>query len=202
MVFTGDFDLAEDVAFLSELVWQGLKGKEEKGKGTREKGQGKGIETREKDKRNGVRGRSWPSAAPASAQVGEAANPFLGSAPRGTATPESIPLSVKDAVQRALQYNLGLLPQEEAVKTARVRGGGRSPTCCRTFRREPAAPARSSTSTRTDSRRAVDHRPFNVFDARVYASQPIFDLRAVNDARAASANERAESWASGPRGTW
>jgi len=34
--------------------------------------------------------------------------------------------------------------------------------------------------------------PFNVFDARVYLSQPIVDLQALNDARAASANERAE----------
>jgi hypothetical protein len=28
--------------------------------------------------------------------------------------------------------------------------------------------------------------PFNVFDARVFASQPLFDLSAVNEARAAS----------------
>src|SRR6478672_4797726 len=44
MVFTGDFDLAEDVAFLSELVWRGLK--RDKAKGTRQKGQG----TRQKNK--------------------------------------------------------------------------------------------------------------------------------------------------------
>jgi AcrR family transcriptional regulator len=37
MVFTGDFDLAEDVAFLSELVWRGLR----KGSGLRAQGQGK-----------------------------------------------------------------------------------------------------------------------------------------------------------------
>jgi AcrR family transcriptional regulator len=38
MVSTGDFDLAEDVAFLSELVWRGLK--REKGQGKREKAKG------------------------------------------------------------------------------------------------------------------------------------------------------------------
>ena len=38
MVFTGEFDLAEDVAFLSELVWRGLKS--EKGQGKRQKAQG------------------------------------------------------------------------------------------------------------------------------------------------------------------
>ena len=31
MVSTADFDLADDVAFLSDLVWQGLKGKRDKG---------------------------------------------------------------------------------------------------------------------------------------------------------------------------
>ena len=39
MVSTADFDLAEDVAFLSELVWRGLK--REKGQGKRDKGKGK-----------------------------------------------------------------------------------------------------------------------------------------------------------------
>jgi AcrR family transcriptional regulator len=37
MVFTGEFDLAEDVAFLSELVWRGLKRERHKAKGTRDK---------------------------------------------------------------------------------------------------------------------------------------------------------------------
>ena len=46
------------------------------------------------------------------------ANPFEGSAPPATATAEPIALSLKEAVARGLQYNLGLLLQEEAVKTA------------------------------------------------------------------------------------
>jgi len=54
--------------------------------------------------------------APAAAQTPN--NPFFGSAPQGTATAESLPLSLKDAVERALKYNLGLLLQEESVKTA------------------------------------------------------------------------------------
>ena len=43
MVSTGDFDLAEDVAFLSELVWRGLKREKARGTGqkrTREKAKG------------------------------------------------------------------------------------------------------------------------------------------------------------------
>ena len=43
-------------------------------------------------------------------------NPFLGSAPPpGPPSPQPIALSVKDAVTRALQYNLGLLLQEANV---------------------------------------------------------------------------------------
>ena len=41
-----------------------------------------------------------------------------GSVPQGAVTADPLPLSVKDAVNRALQFNLGLLLQEEAVKAA------------------------------------------------------------------------------------
>jgi len=47
MVFTGDFDLADDVAFLSELVWRGLTREKGQGKRQREKGQGKRIRDRD-----------------------------------------------------------------------------------------------------------------------------------------------------------
>src|SRR5262245_45081190 len=45
-------------------------------------------------------------------------NPFLGSAPKGEATAEPVALSLKDAVSRALQFNLGLLLQEESLRAA------------------------------------------------------------------------------------
>ena len=104
-------------------------------------------------------------------------SPFIGSVPQGTATAEPIPLSLKDAVNRALQFNLGLLLQEEAVKSAHgahwraladllpnVYGGGRR------------------------SRQVINLEaygfpgepkiigPFNVFDARVFLSQPVIDI--------------------------
>src|SRR5256885_775045 len=46
-------------------------------------------------------------------------NPFLGSVPQGTPSAEPIPLTVKDAVERALRNNLGLLLQEESASAAR-----------------------------------------------------------------------------------
>jgi outer membrane protein TolC len=126
-------------------------------------------------------------------QIGASTNPFMGSAPRGTATADTIQLTVKDAVQRALQFNLGLLLQEQAVKTA---GGARW--------RALASLLPDVSAAGTSSRQVINLDaygfpgepsiigPFNVFDARVYVSQPILDLRAVNEARAASAKERAE----------
>jgi outer membrane protein TolC len=126
-------------------------------------------------------------------QIGASTNPFMGSAPRAAATTETIPLSVKDAVERALQHNLGLLLQEEAVKSAH---GARW--------RALAGLLPDLSAGATSSRQVINLDaygfpgepsiigPFNVFDARVYASQPLLDLHALNDARAASANERAE----------
>ena len=119
-------------------------------------------------------------------------SPFAGSVPQGSATAEPIPLSLKDAVSRALQFNLGLLLQEQAVRSAHgahwraladllpnVYGGGAA------------------------SRQVINLEaygfpgepkiigPFNVFDARVFLSQPVIDISAINSARAASATERA-----------
>ncbi|MBW8869093.1 MAG: TolC family protein, partial [Acidobacteria bacterium] len=121
-------------------------------------------------------------------------SPFFGSASQGTASATPISLSVKDAVDRALQFNLGLLLQEEEVKRAH---GARW--------RALAALLPDISTGITTSRQIINLEaygfqanpsvigPFNVFDARVYASQPVLDLRALNDARAASANERAET---------
>src|SRR3954466_454158 len=125
---------------------------------------------------------------------GSGTSPFFGSATHGTVSATPINLSVKDAVERALQFNLGLLLQEEEVKRAH---GARW--------RALAALLPDISTGITTSRQIINLEaygfqanpsvigPFNVFDARVYASQPVLDLRALNDARAASANERAQT---------
>ncbi len=132
----------------------------------------------------------------AESQGGHAAptSPFLGSVPQGTATAESIPLSLKDAVNRALQFNLGLLLQEQAVKSAHG-----------AHWRALADLLPNVYGSGTASRQVINLEaygfpgepkiigPFNVFDARVFLSQPVIDLGAINSARAASANERAET---------
>ena len=122
-------------------------------------------------------------------------SPFFGSVPRGTATPEPLALTVKDAVQRALQNNLGLLLQEE------------SETSARGARWRALADLLPDLSGTLGARRQVLNLeafgfpakpsivgPFNVYDARVFLSQPVIDISALNDARAAALRQKAEKY--------
>ena len=45
-------------------------------------------------------------------------SPYLGGVPKGEPTPTAVPLSVKDAIARGLQANLGLLVAQEGVTDA------------------------------------------------------------------------------------
>jgi outer membrane protein TolC len=132
-----------------------------------------------------------PGAAAAQAPT----SPFMGSAPpQQTASPEPVPLSLKDAVARGLQYNLGLLLQEASVTQARGE---------RWRALEQLLPNLSSS---LNDRQTVINLavfgfkadpsiigPFNIFDARVALSQPLVDIQAMNDYRASALNARAEA---------
>ena len=126
---------------------------------------------------------------------GTPSNPFLGSIPKGTVTATPLPLTAKDAVQRALQNNLGLLLQEEAETTAHG------------ARWRALADLLPDVSGVLSARRQIINLqafgfpanpplvgPFNIYDARVFLSQPVVDLAAINEARAASANEKAAKY--------
>ena len=134
-------------------------------------------------------------AIPASAQSEAglpAQSPYRGSVPQGTATAEPLRLTLKDTVDRALQFNLGLLLQQEALQSAHG------------ARWRALSDLLPKVSGNVSERRQVINLeafgfpapdpivgPFNVFDARVGLSQPVVDLRALHDARAASYLERA-----------
>ncbi|MEN3339869.1 MAG: hypothetical protein V7647_3545 [Acidobacteriota bacterium] len=144
---------------------------------------------------------AWSTATAAQAQMADspggraaAQSPFAGSVPHGTATPGEIPLTLKDTVNRALQYNLGLLLQEQAVRAAH---GARWRALADLL---PSVSGGGAASRQVINLEAYGFPgepkiigPFNVFDARVYLSQPVLDLGAINTARAASATERAEA---------
>jgi outer membrane protein TolC len=145
----------------------------------------------------GIIATSSPAAAGQAAQAPQASqsSPFFGSVPKGTATAEPLALSVKDAVQRALQNNLGLLLQEESEASARG------------ARWRALADLLPDVSGALGVRRQVINLeafgfpgppsivgPFNVYEARVFLSQPVVDISALNESRAAALRQKAERY--------
>jgi outer membrane protein TolC len=125
-------------------------------------------------------------------------SPFLGGVPTGTVTAEPLALTITEAIGRALQYNLGLLNAEEGIGRAR---GARL--------RERAELMPNLNGRVTETRQEVNLAtfgfplpagipafvgPFNVFDARVYATQSILDLQALNKTRAETHNVAAAQY--------
>jgi len=55
-----------------------------------------------------------------SALATQGQNPYLGSTPSGKATDEVVPLSLNEAVERGLRYNLGLIESNQASAEARA----------------------------------------------------------------------------------
>ncbi len=120
---------------------------------------------------------------------------FLGSVPTGQPTAEPLRLTVLDVINRALENNLGILLADDArgrAEGARWRALGSL---------LPTVSGRVA-----ETRQLVDLAaygfplpegipaivgPFNLFDARVFASQSIFDLKAINDLRAERHNRAA-----------
>ena len=122
------------------------------------------------------------STATAEQSAGQERSRFLGSVPTGQATGTALPLSLKDAFDRALTYNLGLIESDQNARAARaVRLRNLSALL-------PDVSARVSGTRQQIDLRALGFGlslpgvslptivgPFNVADARVYVSQPIFN---------------------------
>jgi outer membrane protein TolC len=130
-------------------------------------------------------------------QARQPAPVFLGSVPAGQPTAEPLRLSILDGINRALEHNLGILMADDArgrAEGARWRAlGGLLPTI---------------NGRLSESRQMVDLAaygfplpegipaivgPFNLFDARVFVTQPIIDLKALNDLRAERHNVAAST---------
>ena len=120
---------------------------------------------------------------------------FLGGVPTGMATAEPLPLSIVEAIGRALRYNLGMINAQRAMERA-----------ASTRERELADLLPNVSARLAETRQKVNLAafgfplpagipsvvgPFNVFDARVYVSQAIVDFKAVNDLRAETHNRAA-----------
>src|SRR5215470_19844576 len=125
-------------------------------------------------------------------------SPFLGSAPEGTATPEVLQIDFKDAIERGLRNNLGLLLASDQTQASR---GQRWQALAELL---PNVTIRGEEALQTLSLTALGFRgnlfpvpvprvlgPFNYFDLRANASQSVFSYRSLQKERAASENLRA-----------
>jgi outer membrane protein TolC len=120
---------------------------------------------------------------------------FQRGVPTGSPTAEPLALTLTAAVQRALEHNLGLLLAEQRVTEA---GGARWRALSELL---PAVNGRLAASREKVNLEAFGFPlpsgipaivgPFSVYDARVYLTQSIVDLHAINDARAEAHNVQA-----------
>ncbi|HKB11554.1 MAG TPA: TolC family protein [Vicinamibacterales bacterium] len=125
---------------------------------------------------------------------------FVGGVPSGTSTGGVITITVVDAIIRALDHNLGVLTAEQSVGHAqgtRWRAlsellpnvNGRVTETRQEINLAAFGFSGGPGSPFADIPSIVG--PFNVFDARLYLSQSILDLAALNGARAEAHNVEA-----------
>ena len=126
-------------------------------------------------------------------------NPFFGSVPMGKATSGVLPLSLKEAMERGLSHNLGLLLDEQSTQAER---GARWQALSKLL-------PQLTTGT-TEARQQINLQalgfpggfpgvpsivgPFNTFDARVFLTSPVVDFQHWRGERAASENFHAAEY--------
>jgi outer membrane protein TolC len=126
-------------------------------------------------------------------------NPFLGSVPTGRLTGKVIPLSLSDALDRGLKYNLGLIESDLGARTARAE---RLKSLSELL---PNVSASVSQTAEQVNLRALGIKidlpgvpvvvgPFGVEDARAYWSQKIVDWNATQTFRASQQSLKASDY--------
>ncbi len=122
-------------------------------------------------------------------------SPFFGGVPTGTATAEPIALSITEAIARSLKYNLGVMNAERGITRAQ---GARWQELADLL---PNVNGRIAETRQKVNLAAFGFPlpagfpsligPFNLFDARIYVSQAVVDLKSLNDFRAETHNTAA-----------
>ena len=120
-------------------------------------------------------------------------SPFAGGVPEGMVTKDTLSLTVFDVIERALRHNLGVLLSEQSTERA---SGTHAVARAELL---PNLTASASVSRRKKNLEAFGFPldaspliatfprsvgPFTVFDARVFLTQSVFDLSAINEAKA------------------
>jgi len=133
--------------------------------------------------------------------AGQTRSPFLGSVPTGQATGTTIELSLKDAFERALKYNLSVIESSQNTRAAHAVRLRRLNALL------PDLSARVSGAIGQINLRANGFNfnfpgvrvptivgPFSVADARAYLSQEIFNWSDIKTWKSASESERASQY--------
>ena len=132
---------------------------------------------------------SFLAPAPARSQERSGLEMLQGGVPTGEATPGEIALSLTEAIERGLRYNLGSVLSRAAVAGAE---GSRKEALADLL---PQLRAGVFESRQKINLAAYGFTgpgipqivgPFNLFDARAYFQQTILDLKALNDSRASA----------------
>jgi len=142
---------------------------------------------------------SSPTGARTSSYSLSSESPYAGSVPEGEATSAVLPLSFKDAIDRALRNNLGLLIGSDNLLAAR---GQRWQELSHLLPNVNAVATQAATQI---DLAALGFRfnfpgvppvvgPLGTFDARAYVSAPIFDWHALERDRGARARESAAQY--------
>jgi outer membrane protein TolC len=130
---------------------------------------------------------------------GQPQSPFQGSVPTGKATGTTLALSLKDAFDRALKYNLGVIESGQSTRTARA---------LRLTNLSALLPNLSGQVSGTVQQINLQAQgigvltlpgisipgivgPFGVADARAYLTQQVFNLSDIHNWRSASQSEKA-----------
>ncbi|MBZ5559865.1 MAG: TolC family protein [Acidobacteriia bacterium] len=119
---------------------------------------------------------------------GQTLSPYQRSVPAGELTAEPLALSIVDAIQRALDHNLGALYAEQRIGEA---GGARWKALSELL---PNLSGRLTASREKVNLEAFGFPlpagipavvgPFNVYDARVFLTQSVYDVQKINEVRA------------------
>lgn len=127
-------------------------------------------------------------------------SPFAGSVP-DKLVPGVIPLSLRDAIDRGLKQNLGLLLSNKDIQAAR---GQRWEQLSALLPHVAAAPFVAESKINIDEAgfaglASIFHLspsvgPFSYFDARANLSQTLFDWKSINATRAAGRNLKSASY--------
>jgi len=114
-------------------------------------------------------------------------SPLLGSVPTGNSTSGEMPLSLEQAIERGLQYNLGAILSQQgqaAAEAARRRALSDLLPRLRTQTRENIQKINLAAFGFSFPGAPELVGPFSVFDTRILGSQPLIDLQALRKHRA------------------